>query len=141
MHWLTFAVLAATSYGFYNFFIKMSAGRLSPTIALMFLAGTSFLVAMISTLTLRITGQPLTFSRGAILFPILAGVFAGIGEVLYIFMFSKNAPLTIANPLAVGGTIIVAVLLGFIILREPLGAMKISGIVITLIGLFILTRG
>ena len=141
MHWLTFALLAATSFGFYNFFTKMSAGRLSPTIALMFIAGTSFLVAAISTLVFKFTGQPLNFSKNAILFPVLAGVFTGIAEIFYLFMFSKNASLSFGNPLVVGGTIIVAVVLGLFVLREPLSAMKISGIVITLIGLFILTRG
>jgi transporter family protein len=56
-------------------------------------------------------------------------------------MFTKDAPLSIGNPLVVGGTIIVAVVLSLIILKEPLNAAKIAGIVVTLTGLFLLTRG
>jgi len=141
MNWITFAVLAATSFGFYNFFTKLTAGKLSPTIALMFIAGTSFVVAMIATLVFKVTGQTLTFSKNAILFPVLAGVFTGLAEIFYLFMFTKNAPLSIGNPLVVGGTIIVAVILGLIILREPLNTVKIAGILLTLVGIALLTKG
>ena len=55
MNWITFAILAATSFGFYNFFTKLAADKLSPTIALMFIAGTSFVVAMVATLVFKIS--------------------------------------------------------------------------------------
>lgn len=56
-------------------------------------------------------------------------------------MFSKGAPLSIGNPLVVGGTVVIAAVLGLFFLREPLNATKIVGIVLTLIGLGILARG
>ena len=54
MNWIVFAILAASSFGFYNFFMKLTADKLSPTIALMFIAGTSFLVALITTLIFKL---------------------------------------------------------------------------------------
>lgn len=141
MSWITFAILAATSFGFYNFFTKLTADKLSPTIALLLITGASFVVALLATVGFKISGQTLYFSKNAILFPILAGVFTAIAEIFYLFMFTKNAPLSIGNPLVVGGTIIVAVILGLIILKEPLNVTKIAGIVITLMGLLLLTRG
>ncbi len=141
MHWLTFAILAATSFGFYNFFTKLASDKLSPTIALMIITGTSFVVALVATLVFKFTGQSLSFSKNDILFPILAGLFSGVAEILFLFMFSKNAPLSLGNPIVVGGTIVVAVILGLLILREPLNIVKVSGIVVTLIGLALLARG
>jgi uncharacterized membrane protein len=141
MSWITFAILTATSFGFYNFFTKLAADKLSPTIALMFIAGASFLVAIISTIGFKISGQELTFSKNAIWFPILAGIFTGVAEIFYLYMFTKDAPLNIGAPLVIGITILATVLLGLIVLKEPLNAVKIAGICLTIIGLVILTRG
>jgi uncharacterized membrane protein len=91
MSWIIFAILAATSFGFYNFFTKLAADKLSPTIALMFIAGTSFVVAIVATLIFKISGQPLSFSKNAILFPILAGAFTGIAEI-FIYLCSQKMP-------------------------------------------------
>jgi len=140
MNWLGYAILAASFYGFFNFFIKLFADKISPSIALMIMAGTSFILATITTLVLKMTGQELTFSKGVIILPIAAGVFAGLAEIFYIFMFSKNVPISIGNPLVVGGTVLVAVILGLVALKEPLTTIKITGIAITLLGLVILSR-
>jgi uncharacterized membrane protein len=141
MNWITFAILAASSFGFYNFFTKLAADKLSPTIALMFIAGASFLVATVSTIVFKASGQELTFSKGAIYLPILAGVFTGIAEIFYLFMFTKNAPLNIGGPVVIGITILVTVLLGLIVLKEPLNAAKIAGICLTMAGVVLLARG
>jgi transporter family protein len=140
MNWLSFAILASLSFGFYNFFVKLSADKLSPTIALMFIAGTSFLVAAISTLFFKLTGHNLSISKNAIMFPILAGLFTGMAEIFYLFMFSKNTQISIGHPLVVGGTITITVLLGLIILKEGVSAIKIAGIILTIIGLIFLSR-
>lgn len=140
MNWLTFAILAASSFGFYNYFVRLASDKLSPTIALMFIAGTSFLVATVSTIVLKLAGQDLTITRSAITYPILAGLFTGIAEILYLVMFSKNPNLSIGTPLVIGTTILVATLLAIFLLKEPVNAAKIVGIVITLAGLVILTR-
>jgi|SRR5680860_51890 len=141
MSWLIFAILAATSFGFYNFFIKISADKLSPTIALMLIAGTAFVVAMISTIFLKLTGQNLIFSKNVIYYPILAGLFTGVAEIFYLSMYSKNAPVSVGTPIVVGGTILVAVVLGIFLLKEPLNIEKVSGVILLLIGLVVLSRG
>jgi len=140
MNWLIFAVLSATSFGFYNFFTKLSADKFSPTIALLIMTGISFFVALISTVVFRISGQELIFSKNVIWLPIMAGLFAGIAEISYLFMYTKDAPLNIGTPLVVGLTIVVAVLLGVIILKESLDINKVIGICLTIIGLLFLMR-
>ncbi|MFW0862420.1 MAG: EamA family transporter [Candidatus Komeilibacteria bacterium] len=141
MAWVLFGILAAVSFGFYNFFTKISADKLNPIIALVFITGSSFLVALVIALLFKLSGQELVLSKNSISIPILAGVFTGIAEMFYLFMFTKGAPLSIGNPLVVGGTIIVAVLLGMIIIKEPLSWVKAIGILVTLLGVIILSRG
>lgn len=140
MNWLLYAILAAFSFGFYNFFSKISADKFSPAIATMLISGTSFLVASIATIYFKVSDQVLTFTKSSLILPILAGIFAGAAELFYMFMYSKNAPITIGNPLVVGGTTIIAIILGIIILKEPMSAMKITGLIFSFIGLIILAR-
>lgn len=140
MHWIIFAILASFGFGFYNLFIKISADKLSPTIALMFIAGTSFMVAVISTLVLKFTGHSLTISKSAILFPMLAGLSTGVAEIFYLTMFTKNSPVSIGGPLVLSATLLMTVLLGIVVLREGVTTTKIAGILITMIGIIILAR-
>lgn len=140
MTWLAYAILAASSFGFYNFFTKISAEKFSPTVANIFIAGTSCLIAIISTIYLKMSGQSLIFTKGSLILPIVAGLFTGAAEIFYLTMFSKNTPVTIGSPLVVGGTIVVATILGIIILKEPMSATRIAGVVCVIVGLFLLTR-
>lgn len=141
MNWVVFAFLTAASYGFFNFFMKLSGPKFSPTVANIFIAGTSLLIAVISTLYLKFTGHDLIFTRENIKLPILAGVFTCLGEIFYLMMFSKQAPITIGYPMVVGGAALVVLVLGFIVLKEPLSLFKIAGIVCMLAGLIFLSRG
>ncbi|EKE26213.1 MAG: hypothetical protein ACD_4C00380G0001 [uncultured bacterium (gcode 4)] len=54
MNWLTYAILSASSFGFYNLFTKISSDKFSPSVASIFIAGTSFMIAIIVTLYLNI---------------------------------------------------------------------------------------
>ncbi len=140
MNWIPYAILAASTFGFYNFFVKLSADKLNPIAANIFIAGTSCLIAIISAIYLKLNGQDLLITKESVKFPIIAGLFAGVAEIAYLMMYSKNTPITIGNPLVVGGTTIIAILLGFIILKEPVSLSKGIGIVLTLTGLVILSR-
>lgn len=141
MNWLIYAILAASGFGFYNFFTKISADKFSPTVANIFIAGTSFLVAVISTIYLKTSGQNLTFTKESLLLPIAAGIFTGVAEIFYLTMYSKNAPITIGGPLVIGGTVVVAVILGLIFLKEPMGITKIAGILFVITGFVLLAKG
>ena len=63
MNWITYAILVTSFYGFFNFFIKLFSDKISPSIALMIMAGTSFIFATIATLVLKYTGQGLVFIK------------------------------------------------------------------------------
>lgn len=141
MNWLFYALLAASGFGFYNFFLKMSSDKLSPAVANIFIAGTSCLIAIISSVYLKLNGQDLLITKENIKFPVIAGLFTGMAEIFYLTMYSKNTPITIGNPLVVGGSIVIAVILGLIILKEPMNGIKVAGIILTLTGLVVLSRG
>lgn len=140
MNWITFAILSSTCFGFYNLFAKISADKLSPTIALMFMATASFTIALIWTLFLKFTGHNLTITKSTLIFPIIAWLLTGVAEIFYLIMFSKNTPVSIGTPFVLSATLLITTILGILILKEGITTIKITGIIITLIGLIILTR-
>lgn len=141
MNWIFFAIFAATSFGFYNFFTKITADKFSPTIALMIITGVAFIMSVIATLIFNFLGQPLQFQKNALLRPVFGGLFYGTAVIFYVVMFSKGTPISIGSPFVVGGTTLVATILGLILLGEPLTAAKIVGVLTIVGGLFILGRG
>jgi len=140
MQWIHFAILAATSFGVYNFFTKITADKFSPTISLMIITGTAFLVSVLGTVVLTLLGHTSHIDKSQLYRPILAGVFYGTAVIFNIIMFSKGTPVSLGSPLVVGGTTLVATILGLIILREPLNPARIAGLVAILVGLFFLAR-
>lgn len=140
MQWIFYALFAALSFGFYNFFAKLSSDKFSPTVGLLILTATSFSVALVATVFLKIFGKPIIFTRDSLALPMLAGLATGLAEIFYFITFSKGAPLGIGTTLVIGGTMIVATILGFIVLKEPLSIEKIAGFLLVIGGMVLLTR-
>lgn len=140
MGWLAFALLAAVGYGVYNFFSRLSGEKVNPVLGVLLVYGVSLLVALVYLLVYKFTGGKLEVQKSGLIFPILAGLFTGVAEIAYLYMYNRGTPLNIGNPLVVGGTVVLATVLGTIILKEPLTLLKVIGILLTLSGLVILSR-
>ncbi|MFH1650211.1 MAG: EamA family transporter [Candidatus Woesearchaeota archaeon] len=140
MNWLFFGILAMLSYGFYNFFVRLSAGKISPALGAVILAVSSAIVATSFFLFLKLNGTQTTITTPGIWWAIGAGVFAGLAEVLYFFMFAKGTNISIGLPLVVGGTILVGAVLGILVLHEKLSFIKLAGGVLTVLGIVLLVR-
>src|SRR3989339_323389 len=137
MNWFYFAILAGTSYGVYNFFTKITADKFSPTVSLMIITGTAFLVSVVGTLILRSLGFPLLFDKSQLHRPILSGLFYGTAVIFYVIMFSKGAPLSLGNSLVLALLTIVVTTLSLVFLHESLNPARIAGLVAVIIGFFI----
>lgn len=68
-----------------------------------------------------------------IIFIVLAGIAAFFIDFLALQAYSRGLSLTIGGPIIIGGSMAVAVAIGFI-LGEPITAMKILGIALIIIG-------
>lgn len=139
MTWLPFAILASVCFGFYNLFTRFAATTLSPTLALMLLAGTSFIVASVATLVLKFSGAEVTFSTQGIWFPVLAGLATGLAEIFYLLMFTRGGTLSAGTPFVLVATSCIASLLGLVFLHESISVVKAIGFALSVIGLILLS--
>lgn len=141
MNYISFAIFAAVGFGFYNFFVGKSGGKISPFLATAFLTISGFILTIIASLFQKyFAGEKLLVTNDGIKFAVLAGVAAGIAEIFYFFAFSKNTNVSIVLPIVFTLTVITGVILGVIFDNETLSSMKVAGILLGILGLFLLTR-
>lgn len=127
-----FAVLAAASFGLWTVFHKLA----SPYVNQIFGAILVSLAAVIFGALIFFTqtkGVKLFTDPKGIVFIILAGISAFFIDYLALQAYSKGLSLTIGGPIIIGGSMAVAVVVGFI-MGEPLNLVKIAGILFIIVG-------
>ncbi len=140
MHWLIPLLLAALFLGLYNFFIKLSAGHIHEIAGAVILQVVAFLVGGAALIWLKLTGASLEVSSRGILFAVLAGISVGLAEITAFYGFSKGVSASVGIPIMVGGTVLVGVILGLLVLREQLSPLQGLGVLLLLAGIVLVSR-
>ena len=140
MNYLTYGILAAVAFGFYNFFVGKSGGKISPFLATLLLSIAAATVAGLIMLAQKLLGAKIEVTSSGVKFAVLAGLAAGIAEIFYFFAFTKNPNISVVLPVVFTITVVTGVILGFTINHEPITIIKILGIAASLFGLFLLTK-
>ena len=140
MNYLIFSLLAAVGYGFYNFFVGKTGGKITPFIGTLILSSVAILVALVVIVFTKFTGGKLYTTPDGIKFAVGAGLAVGIAEILYFSAFAKNQNVSVVLPIVFTVTVLTGVVLGFVFNQEPISAVKILGILFALIGLFLLGK-
>ena len=139
MNWILLAITVAILWGLYNFFIKMSSGEIDPVLGAVTLQITAATVSGILLLWMKISSKEIVFTHKGIEYAILAGVCVGLAEITYLKLFSRGIDLSIGMPIVVGGTIIVGVVLGLAILKEPLNFIHALSLLLIITGIMLLS--
>ncbi len=140
MHWLIPLLLAALFLGLYNFFIKLSAGHIHQIAGAVILQVVAFLVGGVVLVWLKLRNTPLELSSRGVTFAVLAGVAVGLAEITAFYGFSKGVSASVGIPIMVGGTVLVGVVLGMVVLREQLSVWQGLGVLLILVGIVLAAR-
>lgn len=141
MNWLPLALLTALCLAGYNFFIKLAATSLPPAVGAVVLQLVAATLGAAWLLRLRLLGQPLAFSGKGLGLVALAGLSVGLAEVLTFVVFRRGVPASVGTPVIVGGSVLLAALLGLVGLRESLTPGQGAGLVLVVVGVGLLARG
>jgi transporter family protein len=137
MHWLILLIITAVFFGFYNFFIKVSAGHIHEILGAVVLQAVALLLGSLALAYLKLINTPFENSGKGLLFAILGGLAVGLAEITSFYAFSKGIAAGVGIPVIVGGTVVVGTLLGVIFLKEQLHWQHYAGIAMILAGIFI----
>lgn len=136
--WFLYAIAAAVLYGLHQVFTKLASAHIGDGVG-------GFIVEMSAAL---IIGGYLSylkffsewkqpFSTTGVIYSVLTGLCVGAGTVVFFLLFQKGGPLSAVPMVLAGGAALMAVV-GILFLREPANIVRLTGIVLSLIGLFLL---
>lgn len=139
MNWLSFAVITAILYAFFDFFLKQSSSKIDDRIAGLIVNSFAALVLIIYVFYEKSRGE--TFSEAkpeGYLFSIIAGVIVGIATITIFKMFTSGGELSTGIVIVRAGSVLLAFILGLFILGESVSIKNILGLVMVLVGLVVM---
>lgn len=132
MNPLMFAILAATSFGLWTVFHKLASPYVNQIFGAIVVSLTAVIFGGIVFL-FNMKGIQLFSDSKGIIYIILAGIAAFFIDFLALQAYSKGLSLTIGGPIIIGGSMAIAVAVGFL-LGEPITVLKTFGIALIVIG-------
>jgi bacterial/archaeal transporter family protein len=136
--WFWYAIAAAVLYGLHQVFTKLAADRIGDGVGGFIVEITAALIIAVYLIYLRFFSewkQPLT--NEGVFYSVLTGICVGAGTVTFFLLFQKGGPLSAVPMVLAGGAALMA-LVGIIFLKEPATLIRLSGIILSLLGLFLL---
>jgi len=136
--WFFYAVGAAVLYGLHQIFTKLAAERISDGLGGFVVEATAALTILIYLAWLRFGGSwNQTSSAPGVFWSVLTGICVGVGTILFFVLFQKGGPLSAVPMVLAGGAALMAVV-GILFFKEPASVPRLLGIVLALVGLFLL---
>jgi len=140
LYWLL--ALAALMFGLYNVFIKASSDHINPVLGAVVLQFVAAFLGLGLLLYQRATGaMALTSSARGIWLAVLAGVAIGLVEILSFYVYGRGVPVSVGNPLIIGGSLIVTTGVGVILMREHMNLAQFAGVALLVVGVSLLAWG
>jgi len=136
--WFLYAVGAALLYGLHQIFTKLASDRISDGLGGMVVEITAALTILLYLAWLRLGGTwNQTYSAGGVFYSVLTGICVGAGTIFFFLLFQKGGPLSVVPMVLAGGAAIMAVA-GILFFKESASPGRLLGIVLSLLGLYLL---
>jgi uncharacterized membrane protein len=136
---LLFAVAAGTTSASYAICLRLAAGAISPALGALIVSATALPITVATFIAIRMIAPGLTFTiRGGVLM-VLAGIAAASTTVFVLLAYSRGFQLS-SSPVVTAIQMSVVLLVGFVWLREPLGAGRLIGLGLIASGIVLLQR-
>ncbi len=141
--WLTYAATAVVCITLFNTGIKLSGARIDALMGttLIMAAGLAVLLtALIVQGRWQEIGTFYTADKAALLWTVFAGIAIGLGNLMIVQAYANGAPLSIGNMVINVGSILGVFMVGVVLLREPLDMVRVAGILLALIGIWLVLK-
>ncbi|HXI53553.1 MAG TPA: EamA family transporter [Candidatus Saccharimonadales bacterium] len=138
MAWFWYAVGAALLYGAHQIFTKLAADKIGDGLGGFVVEASAALTIMLYLAWLRFGGTwNQTSSTPGVFWSVLTGVCVGVGTIFFFVLFQKGGPLSAVPMVLAGGAALMAIA-GILFFKEPVTFSRVAGIIMALVGLFLL---
>lgn len=136
---MLYPVLATIFFAGALIFIKLTTTKISPFLANVFFVATAIIVQLSALLYAKLKGVNLFATSQGIKISLIGGIFIGLYTIFLFLTFSKFG-VTKATPFIYIGALSLVFIFGAIFLKETLTSLKILGLLLSFIGLFLLFK-
>ncbi len=138
MAWIKYAVATAFALAAADLFVKLAAGKLSNSVALLLYGSSTFLTGLGWALWQWAFGVPQYAQTSGVLAALGVGfAFSGVTLGLYA-TFGAGVPISVGSPVIRLGGILLASLAGLVLLKEPLTLRYVIGVFLVCSGLYLI---
>lgn len=141
MSWIYLALITASFYALYNIFIKLSSAHIHEVAGAAILQIVAFILGAAWLIYLKINHVHTEMTSRGIWLAVLAGIFVGLAEIFSFIVFSKGVPASAGVPVIIGGSVLIAAVIGFLWLKESLTLTNIMGLILIIGGIWLLSKG
>ena len=135
--WFGYAIGAAVLYGAHQIFTKLASERISEGLGGFVVEGTAALSILLYLAFLFLSNRwDQSWTSMGVLYSVLTGVCVGAGTILFFLLFQGGGPLSAVPAVLAGGAALMA-LAGILGFGEPAPPLRIAGIALALIGLYL----
>ena len=134
-----YAVLAGVSMATYIVAARLGSSGTHPALGTAIVTGVAFLINVVLTLSIKVTGAPIGFSMASAYSLVVVGVATACVNLFTLLAYAGG--LRVTSSFVIGGTSTLLVLLvGFLFLKEPFTWRKLFAVGLIAAGTFILQR-
>ena len=130
------AILAAVSFGLWTVFHKLAAPHINQIFGAIIVSAVAVIVGFVILIP-RFKSIELVQDWRGIVFVILAGITAFFIDFLALSAYGKGLPVSIGGPIIIGGSMVLATIVGFF-LGESVSVLKIVALILIIGGSTIL---
>ncbi|MEZ5814553.1 MAG: EamA family transporter [Alphaproteobacteria bacterium] len=134
-----FVVLTAVTYVTHAVFVKYASGKVDPYSAVFYWSCGAFVVGFISLLFGKYTQSSFSTLPGTG-FALAAGFVIALGSLGYLLAFQRGVDFSFATPLVNISVVIGGLVFGYLLFKEDVNALRLSGVVLGCVSIFLLTR-
>lgn len=141
MSWIYLALITACFYALYNIFIKMASIHIHEVAGAVILQIVAFILGVAWLIYLKINHVHTEVTSRGVWLAVLAGIFVGLAEIFSFIVFSKGVPASAGVPVIIGGSVLMAAVIGFLWLKESLTLTNVLGLILIIGGIWLLSKG
>ena len=133
---ILFALLSGASAATWTICLKLGSTKINAALGAMVITGVAFLVNSVAMLAMKVNGYEIVVGREGLWLLAIAGIAASGVDIFGLLAYERG--LRVTSSLIIGGTSTVLVLLvGFLVLQEPLTWVRALAIVLVAAGILL----
>ncbi len=137
-NWILYAVGAAVLYGLHQVFTKLASPHIGDGVGGFVVEATAALTIAVYLIGLRLVGKwDQGISTQGVVYSAATGLCVGVGTIFFFLLFQKGGPLSAVPAILAGGAALMA-LIGIFVFKEPAHGMRLLGVCLSIVGLFLL---